>query len=350
MVLVLLFLLLFVPGSGLLAQHADSATVKRFRIFPLPAIGYAPETRWYFGAVALMNLRLDSLHKKTSNVELEFNYTQNKQFIYTENHELRIKEGRLLLYGSNGYYRFPEYYWQNPEYDSTRFRYDADRLEIDNAILIKWGLGPHLGLRQRYHYMKIEDGASQIPATGNKTRMKVSGMGPQVIYDTRDHVLNARRGVYGSVSMLFFVRGLGSNYVFSNLGSDFRYYYPIRKKSVVALQLTSNFNWGNVPFRMAALAGSEAMLRGYYQGQYRSSHLVAVQSEYRLNIWNWLGATAFAGWGKSFSNSGNVNHSLPGIGGGIRIRMDKKDNINLRFDYGIGKNSTGFYVAFGEAF
>jgi hypothetical protein len=88
---------------------------------------------------------------------------------------------------------------------------------------------------------------------------------------------------------------------------------------------------------------------GYYTGQYCDNHLLA---EWRLPIYWIFGATVFLGAGDVFHSVSNlsVSNLKPSYGLGLRIRVDKENNVNLRFDYALGKNISGFYVAFGEAF
>jgi len=45
-----------------------------------------------------------------------------------------------------------------------------------------------------------------------------------------------------------------------------------------------------------------------------------------------------------------INHRLYTYGGGLRFKIDRESNVNIRFDYALGKNSSGFYIGFGEAF
>lgn len=101
---------------------------------------------------------------------------------------------------------------------------------------------------------------------------------------------------------------------------------------------------------MLPLLGGESIMRGYYQGRYRGAVFGAMQAEYRLTLWNWLGAAFFGGAGRVTANSNEKNILHPTYGGGLRIRIDKKENVNLRFDYAKGDYSDGFYVSFGEAF
>jgi hypothetical protein len=37
-------------------------------------------------------------------------------------------------------------------------------------------------------------------------------------------------------------------------------------------------------------------------------------------------------------------------GAGLRLNVNKQETTHLRADFGIGKNTTGFYLSFGEAF
>jgi hypothetical protein len=72
-----------------------------------------------------------------------------------------------------------------------------------------------------------------------------------------------------------------------------------------------------------------------------------------MNLWRWLGASAFAAMGDVFSlENPERNGSLKTAAGmGLRIRVDKKENTNLRFDFALTNDkSTGFYISYGEAF
>jgi hypothetical protein len=46
-------------------------------------------------------------------------------------------------------------------------------------------------------------------------------------------------------------------------------------------------------------------------------------------------------------NTGNI---LPGGGLGVRFTLAKESRINLRIDYGWGKDGSAFYVGIAEAF
>jgi hypothetical protein len=60
----------------------------------------------------------------------------------------------------------------------------------------------------------------------------------------------------------------------------------------------------------------------------------------------WVGGcTVSEKWSEPFA------HSIkPNAGAGLRIRINQKDKLNLRADYGFGRNQSGLYFDAAEAF
>ena len=93
-------------------------------------------------------------------------------------------------------------------------------------------------------------------------------------------------------------------------------------------------------------------MRGYARGRYRDREVAAVQAEYRMPVAGRFGVAAFAGAGTVAPTmaklpSGSV---LPSFGGGVRWLLLPKQGTTVRVDYGVGKGSSGLYIAFNEAF
>jgi len=349
-ILLLIFLFKSIHVFG---GEEDTVSVKKIKIYPFPAVGYAPETRWYFGGVALFNMRFSNdSSAQTSTFETEINFTQNKQFILTANFDLQFFKNKFRVIGDNGYYKFPEDYWGigNDTKESDKVKYDAKRLEFDNSFL--YSIAPSLfaGIRQRYHQIELKETIpdTDLPLAGDIIR--ASGIGPRLLIDTRDNILNATMGLYISFGHLWFITQLGSDHNFSRTDGDIRFYKTVHRGGVLAFQSVISLSKNDPPFRMLPLLGSESIMRGYYQGRYRAEAFGALQAEYRLNIWNWIGAAFFGGAGKVSANPDEQNVIHPTYGAGLRIRIDKKENVNLRFDYAKGDYSDGFYISFGESF
>ena len=91
-------------------------------------------------------------------------------------------------------------------------------------------------------------------------------------------------------------------------------------------------------------------MRGYTRGQYRDEHFVTLQTEYRFPIKWRFGGVLFGGLGAIGGTGDGFEKLFPSIGLGMRFKVLKDDNLNLRIDWALGKESSGFYLTFGEAF
>ena len=71
-----------------------------------------------------------------------------------------------------------------------------------------------------------------------------------------------------------------------------------------------------------------------------------------MHVWKWIGVVGFAGFGDVAHdiNKFNVNDIKYSYGMGLRIKLIKQENLNLRIDYGITPISGNFYVSIAEAF
>ena len=94
--------------------------------------------------------------------------------------------------------------------------------------------------------------------------------------------------------------------------------------------------------------------RGFIQGRYRGNIMLYLESEYRFRISKngLIGGVIFSN-AESFSGapSRKLQSVQPGVGGGIRIKLNKKSNTNIAIDYGVGtQGSKGLFVNIGEVF
>lgn len=87
-------------------------------------------------------------------------------------------------------------------------------------------------------------------------------------------------------------------------------------------------------------------------GRYRDKNSVQLQAELRQHVMGRWGFVVFGGTGEvwnRFANFTLANYKWT-AGTGLRFNVNKDDPTNLRIDFGITKESTGFYLQFGEAF
>lgn len=334
--------------------------VRKVGVLPVPAIGFAPETRLYFGAVALFTLRFwqDDSPTRLSSAKVELNYTLNKQLIAETGWNLFTRGNKTAVDGLVGFRKFPENYWgigaATPKSDVERV--DMTRLEVEARGLRMLRNNLYLGLRLKLQnvFRVVADSGGLIETLrppGHDGGLSL-GIGPAFSWDTRDNPLNAKTGGYLAVSSLGFGRFVGSDFAFTRTEVDARKYIRTWPRHVLALQGYALLQTGAPPLRLLGLMGSDREMRGYYQGRYREQNYAAFQAEYRMPIWWRFGLAAWVGAGEvwNWNQPYRMDVFKYTAGGGLRFLMDKKDNVNLRLDFGVGNGTTGFYVAFGEAF
>ncbi len=304
------FLAIFlVSGTGLAFSPVEKDSLrkkKRTKLFAVPTLGTAPETGFYGGAVALSDfVPGDDSLARHSVLKTEVTYTELNN-TYLRRIQPHFYLGMSQQFQSVYKMRFPFYESPNSEV-----------------------------------YRKIETGKS-------------SGLGLAILYDSRTNLLNPRPGeAVISVQSLGFGSVLGSDFSFASLDADFRYYHKTGRKQLIAFQGFTQLRSEGAPYRMLSLLGGPMILRGYYQGRFRDNNLFAAQTEWRWDFSKWFGMTAFGAFGDvvSFKNP-ERNGSLKSAAGlGFRIKVDQKENTNMRFDFALSNEQDfGFYVSFGEAF
>jgi hypothetical protein len=345
-----------------LPESPEQDEVQRFTILPLPTIDVTPETSLALGGVALMTFRpWDSA--RPSQAEVEATLTLERQAILDTEVDLFLPEDRGLVSIRAALMRFPESYWGlGPEtLGEAEERYDNRRLDL--AIDPLWrpvgGLfvGPSAAVFGMWGVEPESPNAllAQGEVIGSDGGWSV-GTGAAVIWEGRDKRLNPGPGsTYGLVRALSFQPALGSDFRFDRLELDGRI-YPKLGALRLAFQGMALLHTGAPPFRQLALQGGEPLGRGLYTGRFRDLHLVGTQGEVRQHIVWRVGVVGFAGASVVGDDLAALmqNPWRPSVGGGLRVRVDDQDDINLRLDLAWADDgeggAIGFYAGFGEAF
>jgi outer membrane protein assembly factor BamA len=180
------------------------------------------------------------------------------------------------------------------------------------------------------------------------------------MYDGRQNPINPPKGYYASVVYRNNSTSLGSDGNWQSLLLDLRSYYKLSADSRNVLAFWS-YNWfilrGTPPYLDLPASSWDTYAnqgRGYIQSRFRGRNLVALESEYRFGITHdgLFGGVIFAN-AQSVSdwpgNSFTVLH--PGVGCGIRFKMNKYSDTNVAIDFAVGlQGSNGFFVNLGEVF
>lgn len=178
-----------------------------------------------------------------------------------------------------------------------------------------------------------------------------AGVGISVQYDTRDFILNPKRGIYFLAREVFYPKWLSNHNKTNSTTIIFDAYQQAWKGSVLAFDLYGQFNGNNAPWTLREELGSGmSRMRGYYSGRYIDNNLLSAQLELRQHIYGRIGCVAWAGGGTVFPSFEKLRmkNILPNYGLGLRVEF--KHNVNIRIDYGFGKDTGGFVFQFAEAF
>ena len=164
-----------------------------------------------------------------------------------------------------------------------------------------------------------------------------------------------RKGFFSELAFIHYPAAIGSDYEFTSVFTDVRWFHPVRQRNVLATQLVGQFSYGKPPFNQLALMGGESIMRGYYLGRFRDRNLLATQVEYRmLPFWfakRW-GASVFAGTGTVFNNFRTLetNHIVAAGGAGLRFQLFPRKDVWIRLDVAFTSEGNGIYIFVGEAF
>lgn len=325
------------------------------RIIAVPLLTYSNDTRFGFGAAGILTFRGNPLR---SSITFGLLYTQRKQFLIYFPFQWFSSRGQWRAYGEAGWYRYLYQYfgignaYPNNFLETYTAQYPRLRLTVARHLNVRQLVGLRYNL-DVYRIVSSSAGSEierKVPygAEGGRS----SGFGPVWLYDSRDQQFYPRQGWLAEAALLGEQRATGSDFEFARFSLDVARYWPLGRKMVVAAQVVAQFTGGNAPFFNLSQLGGTKRLRGYPDGKYRDRHLLLGQAEWRFPIiWRFKGAL-FAATGAVFGTAGEGLRWRPEGGGGLRFEFDRKQQIHLRVDYGVGdgNGNSGFYLTFGEAF
>lgn len=186
---------------------------------------------------------------------------------------------------------------------------------------------------------------------GENTSYTATGIGAVAEYDSRDFIPNPFRGVYISLQETLFPKGLG------NCGKTLWQttfiadaYHKVWNGGILATDLYAEFNSDGTPWPMLARLGDNQRMRGYYLGRFTDNDMITFQIELRQRIWRRIGGVVWGGSGNVFPSFGKFDWSKTLPNYGVGLRWELKRRVNVRIDYGFGKDTNSFLLSINEAF
>lgn len=355
----------------------DTATVnnntRNLMVTPYAAPSFSPELGLLITAGGLISFKIQPNNQflERSSIPFSAGYSTNGSttvsilpYIYGKDNKYKIQ--------TQFYYKdMPDNYWgvgydagnRTSAPDSTT-EYQREWWSIAGQVVFKVKGKFNLG----FVYDINGTAATNINSTMQQDphinefgeQIRNLGLGIAVDLDYRDNAQNPYKGYLLNLGLLNYNGMILSNpNDFYKITFDARKYFPLGNRKTLALQFNTKHTTGDVPWSEMPQIGTPTDLRGYQWGRFRDKTATFGIAEYRhmfnrrrLNKkGNYNSRFGFAGWlgmGCVSSNYGDMNDWLPNAGVGIRAEVQPR--MNIRIDYGFGKDSHAFYFTFSEAF
>lgn len=336
-------------------EAKEDKSAEKFDISFIGGPSYSVDTKLGIGVVASGLYRLDKEHLALppSNISIYSNITTSGFFsIGIGNNTIFSEDSYRVNADFNFAYMPTRYYGIGFEAgDQGVFsKFDKRQVYFKADLLKKVSKNLYAGLAVSVKDLKSSNFKNKRFKPKDNLHNTVLGSGFILSYDSRDFIPNPSEGWYIKYEQRFFPKAFGNNNTFNQIDFTLRTYQKIGPKTIVAFDFNGILKNGDVPWNMLSQVGGSRQMRGYYSGRYRDKKQFNSQIEIRQKIYNRHGVAVWGGLGKIFDSFSNLDfhHILPTYG--IGYRWEFKDRVNIRLDYGIGKDHGGFYFNINEAF
>lgn len=352
-------------------KKADKIAKGEFLITPFGAPGYAPELGGLIAVGAVMSFKTnkkDSLIQRSS-LPATFTYTTTGAIVISGILKSYWLKDKLRINADFYYKDMPDNYWgigyekgtNVPESDSTT-AYHRLWWIINPRVLYQFRKNYFVGLNVDYNFTQGSDPSYGVAHDPNYIEFNEkplnSGLGAILQYDSRDIPVDARKGLFIDLKATFYDPALGGDNNYQVYSVDYRQYKTVeRAGKTLAWQIKTRIAVGEVPYGEMSQVGTPFDLRGYYWGRYRDYNYLFFLFEYRNKFLKDNGEISkhgivyWIGSGTVFDDDDVIENNiswLPNLGVGYRLEVQPRQNI--RIDFGIGKETTGIYFNFNQAF
>jgi hypothetical protein len=365
----------------------------------LPIIGSNPATGFMLGVGGQYAFKMPGENTLFSLLSGSAQVTTKNQILILLKNNIYTKNNRIFFSGDWRYLIFSQNTYglgtNSPEGGILDYQYNLGGLETSNdslaqpmefnflriyqsaSFIIRKGIYAGIGYNLDY-YSKIEDQRLRLDPNDSlitshyayskyygfdTDKYYSSALNVNLIFDTRDNMINPYKGYYALLSWRGAMKVLGNKTNGNFFHLEWRSFHPLSVRNprhLMAFWLMGSFSPdGEFPYLIlpaTAYDQRSRSARGYTQGRFRGNNLVYGEAEYRFPLSSCGGV-----WGGVlFVNATTANNTIqslalfesvkPGYGLGLRIMVDKKSRTNLAIDLGFGDRSSGFYLAASETF
>jgi hypothetical protein len=360
-------------------QENKARKIEEGRVIISPAImpGYNPELKFMLTGGGIVSWTNNKKNKELprSNMAVGFAMSTTGGMVINLRPVTFWADDRFRFNAGFWYKYMPDNYWgigyqhgfETPESDTTT-AFQRRWLQIKTEALFRIRGDLFAGPAFDVNYTRGSEESAGVLADPNymiyNERPLNTGIGAVIRFDSRDITVNAWKGLYLNIEYLFYSPVLGGDNKYQVALLDYRQYHRIRHRdgNVLTWHLYSRVSFGEVPYGEMSQLGNPFGLRGYTWGQYRDKSMTYGLVEYRHTFrkpdgsLRRHGMVAWVGAGGIYDleendfggNRTSGNKLLPNAGIGYRLEVQPR--LNMRLDFGVGRQTTGFYFNVVEAF
>ncbi len=357
------FLLLLACSQISLAQEEDSVQQEKKTFAIYPALGYAPETHWTYGAIAFLvfeDKTEDGFYRPSSLTPYAI-YTSKNQILTKTDLDLYLKSG-LNIYSEVRFFNFPDNFYGigNGTDPDIVEKFTNNFFRMNGRVAKPFSDNLFAGIYYDFQYNNIKDlisgGLMETIGPEGKNGGRTMGLGPGMKYDSRNSTLYPTDGKLFNAGITVFSKAFGSEYDYSLLLLDYRQYFEfLGPKNIVAFQFRTQLTTGDdIPFyKLPSIAGDRRLRGITHKNLYRDKQSMYFQVEGRQDLFWRFGGVIFAGVGHVFESFSNFDvhefRYVYGLGGRFQAMRDQQ--LNIRMDLGFSQDGQkAFFLSVREAF
>ncbi len=357
---------LLVPSfiMGQAGTNMDEQKVKRDSIVwdnsILPVAFYLPETSFAAGATGILSFKKSSQAEEERPSQMLFAaiYTLKNQLEILSSFEFYADQRKHRLKGEFGYYLYSYNYFgigaDSRAEDFEKYKVNFPRFQLNYSRRILGDLSIGVGYRMdSFKLQEREENGLLLTEQpvgwdgGFKSNYEFN-----LFIDTRDNINAAYRGFYGEVVYQVSLGLFFSDFDYSKLDIDLRYFTPFGNDWTLGHQLWITHTTDGAPFYELGHISTSSRSRGFDDRRFLAYRMATWQSELRFPIKGKLRGTAFYtynlmpdSWSAPFANREFFSYGI-----GLRYFLIEESRAGLRFDIARGDGQYNFYLTFNEAF
>ncbi len=312
-----------------------------------PIVGYQDEYGFTLGAGAVIYFEPEEGNHDLDEIELHTTANQAGQYDFMADFSKYFQNNICSIDGKTGYKNYPDDY-KEEDYDGVFVPFE---IAANFKIMDRLYIGPlYSFLYSDTNFTSDDSEFARDRITGTGI-LQSSGLGGQMIYKAiPDGQIYRREGFIISLCDVYYSPLFFSDKEFNEIDADYRHYFPVFDQCVFAFQVKGQACLGDAPFFEILSVKNKDILRGGSDAT--GKYFFAGQVEFRFPLFWRLSAVTFIGAGEVEDNIRDFGKDICIAGGaGLRIALNKKKNINLRFDIAFNdQGESTKYLKIKEAF